>query len=196
VREAVDTAVFDFFERLGLDKNATRREIERNLERRRGDAANARKRAERDLETAEKRMARVRTDYKDGHLTAAEWRKLEAELEDERNAAMESVRARVEAERSLPNTALADAEQAVMTGLTRVRDAIAGGGQTQRVRAALEQLYEAFIVTPASDQDEASKVLAEGDNYAQSGNLSFTRFLAPMRLSTPALNGTPSPSKS
>ena len=192
-RGAVDRAVFAFFERVALDKDATRREIERNLARRRRDASDARKRAEKELENAERRLARVRKDYQDGELTAAEWREQSTELEAERVAAREAMSEFVEDEQSLPDTALDDAEEAVMAGLARLHDAIAAGGTPPVYGLPSNSFTRPSWSRLPRVRRRPTLCSKRARITCKPRASSFTPYPARMPLSTPGLSGVPWP---
>ena len=98
--------------------------------------------------------ARVRRDYADGNLSAADWTGFRDELSGEQAAAEAEV-ARLTAstaEVERDSSAL-DAEAELLTRLAALRAAIAGevndAEGTDAVRAALGRLFERFVLQPA-----------------------------------------------
>jgi hypothetical protein len=92
-RVDIDSAVFRYFEQVGLDVEETRRSIAEARDRKLAEVRALREQAEHEARRAEERLARVRRDYTDGKLDADDWREFRAELGEERDAA------RAEAER-------------------------------------------------------------------------------------------------
>jgi hypothetical protein len=69
-----NTAVYAYFEKVGLDVEATRAQMSEALERRLAEAQALRAAAEAEERRTADALTRIRHDYKDGHLSAAEWR--------------------------------------------------------------------------------------------------------------------------
>jgi site-specific DNA recombinase len=150
-RSTIDTAVFNYFTQLGLDLDATRRAVAASSERKLGEIDALLQGAEREAQRAQERYARVRRDYTNGDITAAEWRELREELMTERDAA-EAQAARLLASRDEIAAAAEqlDHEHDALRQLAEIRRAIAGDIQAAEgvdaVRAALMRLFEAFVV--------------------------------------------------
>src|SRR5680860_316352 len=86
-REPVDSAVYAYFEQVGLDLEATREQLGEAVERKLAEVKGLLRAADREAETVAERLARVKRDYVGGELTVAEWRELRADLEPEAEAA-------------------------------------------------------------------------------------------------------------
>jgi DNA invertase Pin-like site-specific DNA recombinase len=86
-RTDVDSAVFRYFEQVGLDLEATRAAIAEARDRKLAEVKALRAAAEHEAQRAEERLRRVRRDYADGKLDADDWHDFKMELGAERNAA-------------------------------------------------------------------------------------------------------------
>ena len=73
-REHVDGPTWDFFERLVLDLDATRKAVAEAHDAKVAQHRGLRAQAEREAQRADERFARVRRDYQDGKLDADDWR--------------------------------------------------------------------------------------------------------------------------
>jgi site-specific DNA recombinase len=150
-REQIDGAVLAYFERVGLDVDATRRQFAERIGRVLGETNAMLVAAEREAGLASDRLARVKRDYLDGSLSAAEWRELRSELEAEAAAASSSVeRLRARADEVEAEGAEIDAAEELLGHLAELRAAVAGrvreGGSVEGVRAALLRLFDGFSV--------------------------------------------------
>jgi DNA invertase Pin-like site-specific DNA recombinase len=150
-RADVDSAVFRYFEQVGLDLEATRTAIAEARDRKLAEVGALRAAAEQEAQRAEGRLRRVRRDYTDGKLDADDWRDFKTELGAERDAA------RAEAERLASQHAdverwgeLADAEAETLRRLSEIRRLIAGEVRAadglDGIRAALSRAFEHFVV--------------------------------------------------
>ncbi len=136
---------------MGLDVDATRAAFVAQVERRIAGASAAREDAERQVARAEARLARVRRDYTDGRLTAADWASFRDELVPELDAAGTELAQRREAEQQAVDAGdLSDAESNVLRLLADLRrrivqdlrDAEAG----EPLRAAIGRLFDGFTL--------------------------------------------------
>ena len=91
-REPVDSAVWRFFERVALDVDATRAAIAAAQGAKLTEIGALHQQAERDEAQAQERLTRVKRDYMDGSLDAADWQ----EFRDELTAEFEAARAQIE----------------------------------------------------------------------------------------------------
>lgn len=153
-RAAVDGAVFRYFEQVGLDIEATREQVADARSRRLAEVRALAGQAADDLHQAEERIARVRRDYVDGELPAAEWRELKTELEGERTAAAaEASRLAASLEEVEAWADMQDAEAEVLRSLAEIRAAIAGeiteAEGIDAIRAVLVRTFERFELGPA-----------------------------------------------
>jgi site-specific DNA recombinase len=150
-RADIDSAVYRYFEQVGLDVQATRDAIAAAHNRKLAEVTALRRDADRDLQRASERLARVRRDYVDGRLDASDWAIFRDELSAEHDAARAAVE-RLDASHSDVQRAgaLLDAEREMLGTLAEIRRAIAGEIQAAEnvaaVRAALARLFEMFVV--------------------------------------------------
>jgi site-specific DNA recombinase len=152
-RATVDSAVLSYFERVGLDIEATRREIAARSERERTEIRTLCEQAGRELARVEAGLEKIETDYMLGDLAAADYARFRVRLEDESRAsrdALERLEAR-ERETHDPGV-LEDVE--LLTRLTELRAAIAGDvtanpNDFAATHAALRRLFEGFILLPS-----------------------------------------------
>jgi Recombinase/Recombinase zinc beta ribbon domain len=152
-RALIDSAVYRYFERVGLDVEATRAQLTDERQRRLAEIGALRQQAERDAHRVEEHLARIRRDYRDGKLDVADWLAFRDEMTAELSAA------KAEAERLADSEAEAerdreavDAESEVLEMLAVIRKSMAGEIQTavgaDAVRAALSRLFSRFILHP------------------------------------------------
>jgi len=153
-RAAVDSAVLAYFERVGLDVEATRAELAARADRERAELRALRGQAERELVKAEERLERVRRAFQDGVIEADDWAEQRAQLQGELQAAQEDaarLRAR-EAEVAADPGLLEDVE--LVARLAELRAAIAGDVTANpddfaATHAALRRVFAAFHLRPA-----------------------------------------------
>src|SRR5581483_8324488 len=81
-RAAVDGAVLAYFERVGLDVEATRRELAERSDRERAELRTLRGQAERELAKVQAGLEKVERDYTLGDLPAADYTRLRANLDE------------------------------------------------------------------------------------------------------------------
>jgi hypothetical protein len=134
-RELIDGSLTSYFMREGFDDDATRAELLRATQGRLEEARQLRRQAEREVTKAIESFTRVRSDYKAGVITAAEWREFAAELESERQAA----EAEVEPLRRREMAAVPPADEQ----LAELR-ATVGSCDLAAIRAALQRLFVGF----------------------------------------------------
>jgi DNA invertase Pin-like site-specific DNA recombinase len=151
LRADVDTAVYRYFEQVGLDVEATREQLTAAVERKRAEVQALCDAAEREAQQAAERLARVKRDYTHGELTAAEWRELRADLAPELDAAQaEAERLRERLRSTEAETAISDVEAELFEQLTRIRAAVAGevtdAAGVAAVRSALLRLFDGFTL--------------------------------------------------
>lgn len=150
-RSDIDSAVYAYFEQVGLDVEATRDQLIAVAEREQTELLALRDTAESELAASQARLRRVQSDYTDGEITAAEWRTLRSELEPQAEAA--------EAERNRLGTKLAevdagpqlrDLESEIVAQLAHIRSVVAGQVSDAKgvdgVRAALLRLFDQFML--------------------------------------------------
>jgi site-specific DNA recombinase len=152
-RTLIDLAVYRYFEQVGLDVEATRDALTDSRDRKLTEVHALHEQAVREKRRAEDRLARVRRDYMDDQLTAADWADLRAELEPERDAAAAEVD-RLDAQGSEVENwgEVRDMEAEVLTRLADIRRAIGGDIESPEsvdaARAALSRLFEHFVIRP------------------------------------------------
>lgn len=151
-REAIDSAVFDYFEAVGLDLEGMRDQLRDAAESKAREVVALLRDAERSERDAADAVARIRRDYTSGAISAAEWRELHAEVAAEHEAAqakLTQLATRAEQVRAAESAA-GDAEGEAVRRLAEVKAAIAGevasGGTLDAVRAALLRLFERFDI--------------------------------------------------
>ena len=148
-RADIDLAVLAYFEKVGLDLDATREQLRGAITRKAEETKAMLESARREATKVEERLARVKRDYLEGNLTAAEWRDLKAELEPEgsaANAAADRLARQLEDQEA--ENALDEVEAELDDLLANVRAAVEGKGDgeagTQAVSASLLRLFDCF----------------------------------------------------
>jgi site-specific DNA recombinase len=151
-RALLDTAVFDYFKRVAVDLEATKKQLH--------DTINAKQiETEALLGDAKllegKRTAslnHVQQQFKDGEISAAEWRSLKAEIADElkrATAAREQLERNAQAIQAQSQT-MAELDSAAVQGLAKLRDEIVSdvtaASGLDGVRASLMRLFDHFDV--------------------------------------------------
>ena len=91
-RAAVDGAIYDYFETVVLDVDATRAVVAAHAAHELADTEALRHQAEQEAAKAESALARVERDYLDGKLSVEKWERFEARLTGE----LEGARAQIE----------------------------------------------------------------------------------------------------
>jgi DNA invertase Pin-like site-specific DNA recombinase len=165
-REAIDSAVLNYFQAVGLDLDATRRRIGANVERAVSETRAALTHAERERAVAEDRLIRVKRDYQDERLDAEDWREQRADLRAELNAATSEVeRLTTRLEEVAGQEALLDSEQEMLDRLAELRHAVAGRvtdtTTVEAMRAALLRVFDGFTLH-AFDEPEVPPALPAG----------------------------------
>jgi hypothetical protein len=199
-RAAADGAVLAYFERVGLDVEATRRELGERAARERDEIRALRSNADRELGRVEAGIEKIERDYTLGDLPAPEYARLRASLEDQARAsrdAVERLRAR-EAEVTEGEGLVEDVE--LLARLTDLRAAIAGDVRANpddfaATHAALRRLFEGFILraTPGLVEMDAvvevdgEEVKLHGVPVAGSGRSAF--YLEPVPRSDAVVLG-------
>ncbi|HUB98524.1 MAG TPA: recombinase family protein [Solirubrobacterales bacterium] len=172
-RAEVDSAVYRYFELVGLDVEATRDQLAEARDQRLAEVRALTVQAEAEKQRAEERMARVRRDYMDDKLSAEDW----ADFRDELTAGLKAAGAEVErlAEQAAEVEAwgeFQDAERDTLAKLADLRKAMAGeindAEGTDAVRAALSRLFEHFVIRrPESGQRIHAELAWLGDLYIE-----------------------------
>lgn len=167
-RAEIDTAVYRYFEQVGLDVEATRRQLADARDRKLSEVEALHSQAEAEKRRAEERLARVRRDYADGKLSAEDWAEFREELTAEMRAAGAEVdRLATQAVEVEAWSGLRDAERDTLANLADLRRAIAGEVQeaegVEAVRAALSRLFEHFVVRRRASQRVHAELAWLGD---------------------------------
>jgi site-specific DNA recombinase len=164
-RAAVDRAVLAYFERVGLDVEATRAELAERATRERAEIRALRGQAERELAKAEERLERVRRAFQDGIIEPDDWADQRAQLQDELTAAQQDAArlAAREAEVADGPAVLEDVE--LLTRLAELRSAIAGDvganpDDFAATHAALRRVFQAFHLRAAHGHGRVDAVVA------------------------------------
>ncbi len=126
-RAEVDGAVYRYFEQVGLDLEATRRQLASERDRKLAEIGALLYQAQQEAQRAEERLARIKRDYVDGTLSAADWAAFRDELSAEHLAAQAEVSRLADSEAEVARAGtLLDAEQEVLALLRDIRTTIAG----------------------------------------------------------------------
>lgn len=150
-RADIDGAVYRYFEQIALDLDATRRSVEEAQNRKLTEIRALRDQADRDAQRAAEKLARVRRDYTEGRIDAADWREFRDELGGEKTAAEAQVERLTQSQAEVEQSgAMLDAEREVLEHLAQIRRSIAGEIQSvegvDAVRAALARMFERFVI--------------------------------------------------
>jgi hypothetical protein len=159
-RRLIDEAVTNFFLTVAVDLDATRAVINDAHTVKVNELAALCSQAERDVQQAEARLVRVRTDYTDGKIDADDWRSFRDELTTGLEAAHAQVE-RLEAQRQAVDLEIAqlDSETSVLAEIAALRTTIVGearqgsekgvAGSEKGVaafRAALRRTFQPFTL--------------------------------------------------
>lgn len=150
-REVIDTAVYNYFEQVGLDVDATRAAIAETLDRRSAELASLCAQADRERARAQAAVERVERDYLAGTLSSSSYERLVVRAADELKASQAEAERLAASEAEVArDSAMADAEQETVRQLTQLRQAIAGeidrAESIDAVRAALQRLFDRFVL--------------------------------------------------
>lgn len=145
----LDEALVSYLAAVGIDADESLRRVKEATQARRDATAAELDAARRDLSKAEESWKRVRRDYMEGKITAEDWAEFRGDLESEREASAARV-AHLEAKAAEAETAPEAIVPAVADALGIVRTAMANG-DSDAVRAALETLFESFLVGELAD---------------------------------------------
>jgi DNA invertase Pin-like site-specific DNA recombinase len=166
-RAPIDSAVFSYFEQVGLDLEATREQMGAAIEHKATEASALLDAARTEAAITTERIERVKGDYLAGELTAAEWRQLRGELEPGAEAAQhecERLESQLAAIKSSPDMAAIEAE--LLEQLARIRATLAGkindAQGTDAVRAALMCLFDRFVLHVGVPVDANLELIEDG----------------------------------
>ena len=156
-RHRVDGAVWDYFQRVALDVEATKRAIVERLDSRQAEIRRHVIDAQRQATTADGDLARVRRDYMRGVLPAADWIDMRDELTSEATAARAALTRLEDQRQAVEQEAVEiDADGAVLAELTALRAQIVGELQDRSqtgsaaLRTTLTRTFEAFHLRDAT----------------------------------------------
>jgi site-specific DNA recombinase len=150
-RELVDRAVMGYFEEVGLDVEATRKQIEEQVGRKLAEVRALLTQAEVDEREAGGAFERVKRDYTRGALPLEHWLEFEKELASEHKAAKAKLaRLRKQEKHVAEGGELKDAEEETLRQLAEIRAAVVGEVRSadgvEAVRAALHRLFDGFTL--------------------------------------------------
>jgi site-specific DNA recombinase len=155
-REVVDEPLLAMFETHVLDIDATIAQIRGEANRQIREAREFSSATELELARIDDALARVRSDYLAGDLTAADWTQLRSDLQQDREAqAAELARHRDRAAELARDTDRLDAEQELAGRLTEIRQLVAGrvaeSATVDAIRAALTSTFEQFQLASTAE---------------------------------------------
>jgi site-specific DNA recombinase len=150
-RVDVDTAVYAYFEKVGLDVEATRAQVASARDGRLTQIRALIKDATRAEREATEALARVKRDYMNGALSVEDWNEMRLELTEERDGAKAALDRLHDQEREVASWSdVHDAEAETLKRLAEIRAAIADEVSDtdgiDAVRAAFLRLFERFVV--------------------------------------------------
>jgi site-specific DNA recombinase len=163
-RAEIDAAVYAYFERVGLDVEATRRSLAEARESKLREIRALLVEARQEERRSQERLSRVRRDYQDGRLDPEDWVEHRQELTAELEAAGAEAERLREQEAAVESWAeLSDVEQATFERLSELRRVIAGEakGEIDSVRAALGRIFEQFVLHRADSGSAPKRLHAE-----------------------------------
>lgn len=150
-REVIDTPAYRYFERVGIDLEATRAQLASAQDNRVTETRALLAEAERDRQQARASLERVERDYLAGEIEAADWNRFKGNLREDLEAAesqAEQLSTRVEQVEQID--AGRDLEESVLQKLTAIRSAIVGevsdAAGVTAASAAIRRLFEGFYL--------------------------------------------------
>jgi site-specific DNA recombinase len=170
-RVLLDSAVFDYFEKVAVDLEATKAQIENAISAKQVETGALLGDAKQLEAKRASSLKRVQQQFKAGDISAAEWRELKAEMAAELKLATD---AREQLERNAATTSaqaltVAEADSAAVELLASIRREIAsdvaGAVGLDAVRASLSRLFDRFEVSlglPSAEADELAEPLDAG----------------------------------
>lgn len=166
-QDVIDGRVLDYFNRVGLDMEATREAFASTAQRRIAEARSVREAAEREEAEANDRLARMRRYFQNGTMVEEDWDGHREELEPELAAASaELERARKAEMAAIEGADLHDAEEMLLRYLDQLRKRIVGDVRdaegAEAVRGALVKLFDHFTLY----DEEAMAVASSSPNPA------------------------------
>lgn len=185
-RAAVDEAVLDYFTRVGLDLEATKRQVVEADSRRLAEVRGRREAAERNAIQLAADGERVEREFRGGDLTAKRFEALMDKIEAESVAvAAEADRLRASEAEIERDAAELDTEGEALRLLNELQQAVVGQIQSadgiDAVRAALGRLFSSFELHPVKDGEERGRIRAhireDAIELVEDGNGQVTRKL-------------------
>jgi hypothetical protein len=163
-RADIDSKVFAYFERVGLDVESTRAQVATARDERLAAVRSLIESATRAERKASEALARVRRAFYDGEIDASDWKEAKADLEPELAASTAQLERLREQERAIHDWAdVRDAEAETLRKLAAIRSAIVGevndAEGIDAVRAALLRLFERFVVHVDGDQGRIEAIV-------------------------------------
>jgi site-specific DNA recombinase len=146
-REDVDEALLEHFAHVHLDLDATRERLVAASHQAVVEAAANRDSVERELLRKTEELTRIRTDYRNGSITAEEWHEFRDEIADEKRALhAQLARLGQREEEARERLAAIDAETEMLSRLAGLREAVAGritgsGDDVNALRAAIAAVF-------------------------------------------------------
>lgn len=158
-RNPLDEAVRAYFAQTAIDVESTRRQIDAARARRVTEIETLLRAAEDEAEGASARLERVKRDYLDGDLSAAEWLELRSGLALEAEAADQQKRRLREQLISFRSASTpSNPEENAVRDLAKLRIRIAGEiphvGDVDTVNAVLRRLFDRFLFHPSKPADD------------------------------------------
>jgi hypothetical protein len=155
-RALIDGPLLELFETHVLDVEATIAVIRGEAERQIAEARTRADASQLEVARLDASLARVRSDYVAGELTAGEWRQLRSDLETDRAAAeAEAERHEQRAGELAADADRLDAEEAFAAQITELRRLVAGrvaaSSSVDAIRAALTTTFERFDLIETDD---------------------------------------------
>ena len=166
-RSAIDTAVYTYFEHVGLDVEATREQLAESRDRKLAEVRALLQDAEHQAQRASESLARVRRDYTRGALGAEDWREFRSELSAEKQAAEAEVERLQEQEAEvLAWGELKDVQADTLRKLADLRRAIGGEIQDaegiEAVRVALSRMFDRLVLNPKLPPNNSTPIMRAG----------------------------------
>ena len=156
-RAEIDIAVWDYLAAVAIDTDQLVKEAREAHDHRLADLRRQLEQARTEYASADERLQRIRADYYDGQLTAAEWREHDNELRPQAEAARAALAQLETRDREAESFALADAEADVLRALAKLRvdlaSAVTATTDVRAARDAIGRVFERFEFYPC-DVDE------------------------------------------
>jgi hypothetical protein len=169
-RDVVDPMVYRYFERVGVDVDATRTELAAAQDSHLAEVRGLRDQASQEAQTAQERLNRVKRDYLEGTITAEDWNGFRDDLTGELEAAQAQVQRFDDQLAAISRTGAArDLEQDVIEKLTAIRAAVAGevtdAKAVEAARASIQRLFEGFTLAKPQMGQRMDSELAWTGSY-------------------------------